>query len=138
MFSSFSTSCSSRRSRSSSSVIRSNRRSIRRTYGRLQVLAGADSVDLAAFLGVVAEQGSDVDDPLALLAGDPRPVVGVRGVGEVLVLLELRPDRGEEVLALDALLPRLQLAIDRLLLGPRHDVLDDGAGVEVLEVQDLL
>src|SRR4051794_33151813 len=38
---------------------------------------------------LAGDERADVDDPLALLAGDPRPVVGVRGVREVLVLLEL-------------------------------------------------
>ena len=46
----------------------------------LQVLTGVgDGVDGAAGLValVAGDQGADVDDPLALLARDPRPVVGV-------------------------------------------------------------
>ena len=82
--------------------------------GSLQVLAGGDALDLAALVAAVAEQRADVDDPLALLAGDPGPVVGVRRVGEVLVLLELQADRREEVLALDPLLAGLQQALDYL------------------------
>ena len=59
--------------------------------GVLQVLAGVGGgVDRAAGLGALAaDERADVDDPLALLARDPRPVVGVGGVGQVLVLLEL-------------------------------------------------
>ena len=75
------------------------------TRATLQVLTGVHALDLPA-VAVVAEQRADVDDPLALLARDPRPVVGVRGVRQVLVLLELVADRGEEVLGLDALLTR--------------------------------
>src|SRR5690349_21833745 len=71
----------------------------------LQVLPGADPLDLPALAVFVPEQGPDVHDPLALLPGDPGPVVGVRGVRQVLVLLELVPDCGQEVLELEALLP---------------------------------
>src|SRR4029450_10036093 len=64
----------------------------------LQVLAGVDLLDGAAeVLGGAAEQGPDVDDALALLPRDPRPVVRVGGVGQVLVLLELVGDRVEQV-----------------------------------------
>src|ERR1700722_6655266 len=48
----------------------------------LQILAGVrDRVDAAACLGALLarDQGPDVDDALALLAGDARPVVGVGG-----------------------------------------------------------
>ena len=49
----------------------------------LQVLAGVrDGVDRATRLAAVLalDDGADVDDPLALLARDPGPVVRVRGV----------------------------------------------------------
>ena len=68
---------------------------------REQVLAGARaSVDRAprfSAAGLAADEGADVDDPLALLARDPGPVVGVGRVGQVLVLLELRDARVEQV-----------------------------------------
>src|SRR3954451_10678370 len=56
----------------------------------LQVLAGVGGrVDGPAGLGALAaDERADVDDPLALLARDLRPVVGVGRVGQVLVLLE--------------------------------------------------
>src|SRR5204863_5656447 len=111
----------------------------RRGAESLQVLPRVDPFDLPALAPLrVAQQGANVHDALALLAGDPGPVVGVRRVGQVLVLLELVSDRVDEVLALDPLLAGLQQPLDGLLLGPGHDVLDHGAGVEVLEVQDLL
>src|SRR5258708_26428023 len=59
---------------------------------RLQVLSGVGHrVDGAAGLCAVlaGDQGPDVDDPLPLLAGDPRPVVRGCRVGQVLVLAEL-------------------------------------------------
>src|SRR6201996_3020161 len=64
----------------------------RGTAIELQVLAGVgDRVDRPAGLGTLLalDQGPDVDDALALLTGDARPVVGVGGVGQVLVLAEL-------------------------------------------------
>src|SRR5439155_9016157 len=67
---------------------------------RLQVLAGVgEGVDCAAGLGALAgDQGADVDDALALLAGNAGPVVGVGGVRQVLVLGELIHAGGEQVL----------------------------------------
>src|SRR3954451_9441850 len=58
----------------------------------LEVLAGAHTLDgpaTSGLLAVIGVQRPDVDDPLTLLAGDLRPVVGVGGVGQVLVLLVL-------------------------------------------------
>src|SRR5947207_2993795 len=106
----------------------------------LEVLPGGDPLDGAAALGLLAagDQRADVDDPLALLARDLRPVVGVGGVGQVLVLLELLADGVDEVLGGDALLPAGDQALDRELLRPPDDVLDHGPGGEVLEVQGLL
>src|SRR3954451_20079923 len=59
--------------------------------GRLQVLAGVrGGVDLLALRRALArDQRADVHDPLALLARDAGPVVGVGGVGQVLGLGEL-------------------------------------------------
>src|SRR5215210_5699144 len=105
-----------------------------------EVLAGGDPLDGAAAFGLLAagDECADVDDPLALLARDLGPVVGVGGVGEVLVLLELLPDGIDEVLGGDALIAPGDQALDRELLRPPDDVLDHGSGGEVLEVQDLL
>src|SRR5215470_15050115 len=57
-----------------------------------KVLPGVrHGVDRTACLGagLARNQGPDVDDALALLAGDASPVVRVRGVRQVLVLAEL-------------------------------------------------
>src|SRR5687767_10828690 len=104
----------------------------------LEVLPGGDPLDGAAAFGLLAagDERPDVDDALALLAGDLRPVVGVGGVGQVLVLLELLADGIDEVLCGDALLTPGDQALDRELLRPPDDVLDHGPGGEVLEVQD--
>src|SRR6188768_3262360 len=60
---------------------------------RLQVLTGRHPLDGPASRGavtlVMGDERTDVHDPLTLLAGDLRPVVGVGGVGEILVLLVL-------------------------------------------------
>ena len=83
-------------------------RAARRRRSLLQVLTGRDPFDLTATVGLLAlgEERADEHDALALLPGDLRPVVGVGGVGQVLVLAELLPDRVEEVLGGDALLSR--------------------------------
>src|SRR5579875_1039479 len=94
---------------------------------RLQVLAGPHALDRAAALGLVlalADQGAHVDDPLALLARDLRPVVRVGGVREVLVLLVLLLDGGEEVGEADAVALPGDRALDGELLRPPDDVLD--------------
>src|SRR5688572_745852 len=82
--------------------------------GTLPILPGAHALHLPA-VALVAEQRSDVDDALALLARDPSPVVRVGRVGEVLVLLELVPDRREEIVGLDALLPGGEETLDGVL-----------------------
>src|SRR3954453_54408 len=99
-----------------------------------QILAGGDALDLtaAALLVVLGDDRADVDDALALLAGDLRPVVGVRRVRQVLVLAELLLDRVEQVLRADARTASRDGALDRQLLGAPHDVLDHGARREVL------
>src|SRR2546427_13144973 len=80
-----------------------------------------------------ARKRLDGDDPLSLLAGDLRPVVRVGGVGEILVLLELLPDRAEQVVARDALRARLEGSLEGELLLPPYDGFDHGAGGRVLE-----
>src|SRR6266851_260599 len=106
-----------------------------------QVLSGVGhGVDGPARLGpgLAGDQGPDVDDALALLAGDPGPVVRVGGVRQVLVLAELVHAGGQQVADPHALLPGLEELLDGHLLGPGDDVLDHRAGVEVLEVQHFL
>src|SRR6478735_9105006 len=75
---------------------------VRRRARWLEVLAGGDALDRATTLGLLLllplDERAHVDDALALLAGDLGPVVGVRRVGEVLVLLVLLVDRRDEVL----------------------------------------
>src|SRR5260370_9813799 len=74
----------------------------------LQVLPGVGHrVDGTAGLGAVLarDQGPDVDDPLALLAGDPSPVLRVCGVRQVLLLPHLIDAGGRQVGDPDALLP---------------------------------
>src|SRR2546422_7161494 len=103
----------------------------------LQVLTrGDDPFDASQLLFRLAHEGLDVHDPLPLFAGDLRPVVGVGGVGQVLVLLELLADGGEEVVDHDALLAAGDVALEGEFLGPAHDGLDHRAGGEVLEVED--
>src|SRR5215213_10680725 len=75
------------------------------TSRTLQVLPGGDALDGSTTLGTIGvgvDQGPDEDNPLALLAGDLGPVVGVGGVGQVLVLLVLLVDGVDEVLRADA------------------------------------
>src|SRR5436305_407726 len=67
------------------------------TASGLKILTGGDALDgpAAGRLLVLAlrDEHPQEDDALALLAGDLRPVVGVRGVRQVLVLLVLLADR---------------------------------------------
>src|SRR5919198_997937 len=86
----------------------------RRERDVLEVLPGGDPLDGAAAFGLLAagDERPDVDDALALLAGDLRPVVGVGGVGQVLVLLELLADGVHQVLGTDALLPAGDQTLD--------------------------
>src|SRR5712664_2818790 len=106
---------------------------------RLQILSGVDDLLHAALLFLrLAHERLDVDDALALLAGDLGPVVGVRRVRQVLVLLELLAHGRGEVVGGDALGAAGDQALEGELLGPAHDGLDHGAGGEVLEVEDLL
>src|SRR5437660_11766499 len=66
---------------------------------RLQILAGAHTLDgpsSGGFLGL-GHEGADVDDRLALLPRDLGPVGRVGGVRQVLVLVVLLLDRGQEV-----------------------------------------
>src|SRR5215216_2463424 len=106
----------------------------------LQVLAGGHPLDGPPAHGVLVrgDEGAHVDDALALLPGDLGPVVRVGGVRQVLVLLVLLDDGGDQVVGADALRPPGDEPLDCQLLGPAHDVLDHGAGREVLEVHDLL
>src|SRR3989442_15861600 len=63
----------------------------------LQVLTrGDDPFDASQLFFRLAHEGLDVHDPLPLLARDLRPVVGVGGVWQVLVLLELLAAVGAE------------------------------------------
>src|SRR5207245_7393718 len=56
----------------------------------LEIVAGGeDLLDVLLLLFGVAHERPHVDDPLALLAGDLRPVVGVGRIRQFLVLLEL-------------------------------------------------
>src|SRR5580698_7028641 len=108
---------------------------------RLQVLTGVShGVNGTACLSpaLTGDEGTDVDDPLALLAGDAGPVVRVSGVRQVLVLLELVHARGQQMRDPQALLPGLQELLDRHLLRPVDDVLDHRTGVEVAEVEHFL
>src|SRR6478672_949808 len=112
-----------------------------RSLALLQVLAGvADRVDRPSGVAALGagDERADVDDPFALLAGDPGPVVGVGRVRQVLVLAELVDARGQQVLQAQPLLVRGQQVLDGHLLPAIDDVLDHRAGVEVLEVQRLL
>src|SRR5437868_8785666 len=100
----------------------------------LEVLARPHPLDGAPARGLLAfgEQGADIDDALALLARDLRPVVGVGGVGQVLVLLVFLANRRREIVGADALPFSGDRPLDRQLLRPADDVLDHGARGEVL------
>src|SRR5437773_820846 len=105
----------------------------------LQVLAGGDDLlDVLLLLFGVAHERLHVDDPLALLAGDLRPVVGVGRIRQILVFLELFAHGIEQVAGADPLLAAADQPLEGQLLGPSHDRLDHGARGEVLEVEDLL
>src|SRR5215831_7144615 len=107
--------------------------------GRLQILTGVDDpLDGPLLFLHLAHQGLDVDDALALLAGDLGPIVRVGRVGQILVLLELFAHGTHDVVEIDALLARLDVARWGQLLGPSNHRLDHGPRGEVLEVQDLL
>src|SRR5687768_7266505 len=98
--------------------------------GALEVLTGGHPLDGTAAAGLLlrGDERAHVDDALALLAGDLRPVVRVRGVGQVLVLLVLLVDRGDEIVGADPARSPGDLALDRQLLRPAHDVLDHRPG----------
>src|SRR5271166_436605 len=87
---------------------------IQRSAGSEVLARVRDRIDGTARLGALLarDQGADVDDALALLAGDARPVVGVGGVRQILVLAELVDARGQQVADQDALLPGLEELID--------------------------
>src|SRR3954452_12490858 len=93
---------------------------------RSEILTGGDALDGAATGGcvvfVLLDQRADVDDAFALLARDLRPVVGVGGVRQVFVLLELLRDRRNEVGGADAARLTGDLSFDRQLLGATDDV----------------
>ena len=79
-----------------------------------QILAGCDAFDLAAALRFAfVDERAHVHDAFALLAGDLRPVVGVRRVRQVLVLAELLLDGIEQVVGDRS--PRSPPAIVRLI-----------------------
>ena len=105
--------------------------------------AGADDGECdprvleAALPRPAAGEGADVGDPLALLAAHARPVVGVGGVGQVLVLAHLRRERAEQVLGAQAPPAGGEQVLDGPLLRAVDDVGDHRAGGEVLEVQHL-
>src|SRR6266699_2815077 len=110
------------------------------TRRRSEILPRGDALDLpaAAAAVVLGEQRADEHDALALLAGDLRPVVGIRRVRQILVLAVLLPDGVDEVAARDASRATADLALDRHLLRAPDDVLDHRPGGEVLEEQHFL
>src|SRR5215470_4568119 len=111
-------------------------RGVQPTCRLSQVLAGVGhGIDRPPGLvsALAGDQRPDVDDPLALLARDPGPVVRVGGVGQVLVLTELVHARCEQVRYPQALPAGLKEFLDRHFLRAVDDVLDHGAGIEVLE-----
>src|SRR5438046_3218932 len=104
----------------------------------LQILAGGHHLlDAAALIARFAHERSHIDDPLALLAGDLRPVAGVSRIRQILVLLELLADGREQVVGTDALFAPTDQPLEGQFLGPPHDRLDHGARGEVLEVEEL-
>src|SRR5438552_10936849 len=106
-----------------------------RPPGSLEILTCGHTLDGPTTGGLLAlgHEHPQEDDALALLAGDLGPVVGVGGVRQVLVLLVLLPDRGQQIVGADAFALARYLPLDGQLLGPTHDVLDHRARREVLE-----
>src|SRR5690349_21937322 len=97
-----------------------------------QVLPGVrHGVDRPARLGpgLAGNQGPDVNDALALLAGDPGPVARVGGVRQVLVLAELVDARGPQVADPHALLAGAEEVLDGNLLVLGVADLDHRSGV---------
>src|SRR3954452_9449370 len=86
--------------------------------GWLQILARCDPLDGTPTGGLLAfgHEHPEEDDALALLPGDLGPVVGVGGVGQILVLLVLLPDRVQEVVGADTPAVACDLALDGQLL----------------------
>ena len=78
------------------------------------------------------------NDALALPAGDPRPLVGVRGVGQILALVLLRTHcRAQVVGAHTACRRPRDVVLDRELLGSVDDVRDHGTRDEVAVLEGL-
>src|SRR2546425_11700992 len=103
-----------------------------RASSDLQVLArGDDALDVARPRLGVDDDRLDGDDAVALPARDLRPVVGIAGVRQVLVLLELLAHGGDQIRAADALVAAADVTLERELLRPAHDRLDHGARGEV-------
>src|SRR5580693_7705050 len=105
-----------------------------------KVLAGSDALDLSTASDFVAvlDHGPDVDDPLALAAGDLRPVVGVRRVRQVLVLLVLLLDGFQQVFEANTASLIGNDPFDGELLRAIDDVFDHRTGSKVLEVEQFL
>src|SRR5262245_8979066 len=87
----------------------------------LQVLTGSLALHGPLLVLALTRERLDVDDPLALLPGDLRPVVGVGRVRQILVLLELLAHRRQQVVQLDALFDVRDVSLERELLGATHD-----------------
>src|SRR3984957_15404767 len=89
-----------------------------------EILTGTHPLDGPAALGlvVVADERADVHDPLALLARDLRPVVGVGGIGQVFIFLVLLADRLQQVTGADAPTLLGDGPLDGQLLGPANNV----------------
>src|SRR5438046_8323833 len=87
----------------------------------LEILAGGDDLlDVLLLLFGVAHERLHIDDPLALLAGDLRPVVGVGRIRQILVFLELFAHGIEQVAGADPLLAAADQPLEGQLLGPSH------------------
>lgn len=82
------------------------------------------------------DEGADVDDSLALLTRDPRPVIWIRRIGQILVLAEFIEAGAEEVFDSYSLAEARYEIFDRRLFAARDNVLDHCSGTEVTEVQD--
>src|SRR5262252_196783 len=85
--------------------------------------------------GLRTHEGPDVDDLFAFGAGNPRPIIRICGVRQILVLLELLLHGVEEVVQLDAFLFHRQVAFQGRLFCPRDNVLDHRSTGKVLEVK---
>src|SRR5438093_13390568 len=102
-----------------------------------EIMAGADRLDPPR-LGGTRRNGPDMNDLFAFFPRDLCPVVRVRGVWQILVLLEFFPDRPEQIIGFDAFRLGRDDPINGVFLRPRVSPPDLCAACYILELETLL